>query len=154
MLKLWHDMHWYRTYLHPWILLTYHPIYDIHYLVAETSLTDCSSACGNHKRPENWRSNQTNSTDGCFVEPFLLTDHSDCATSSMLQNNTERCLEAEEHHEVTALFQLDHHLIFVANLLNLVTLYAKHVFKVIGEPFKVYFFAIVVSGIHKKHKTR
>lgn len=148
LLNLWHDLYRNRPYLHAWILLTYHSIYDVHYLVAETCLADSSSSCGNHKRPENGRSDKAYGTDSCFVEPFLLADHGDCASSSVLQDNAERCLQAKEHHEVAALLQLHHHLVFVADLLDLVTLHTKHIFKVIGEPFKVYFFAIVIPGIH------
>ena len=148
LLKLGHDLYWNRSYLHSWVLLTYHSIHNVQYLVAETCLADCSCACGDHEWPEYWRGNQAYCTDCCFVKPFLLTNHGDCAARGMLEDDAECSLKTDEHNEVTALFQLHHHLIFVADLLNLVTLHAVHVLYVIGESFKVYFFAIVKSGVH------
>jgi hypothetical protein len=59
-------------------------------------------------------------------------------------------VQSDEHNEVTPLLELHHYLISVADLLNLVALHAIHVLYVIGEPFEVYFFAIVKSGIHEK----
>jgi hypothetical protein len=64
--------------------LTYQSIYDVQYLVTEACLADCACACGDHKWPEHWRSNQAHGTNCRFVKPFLLTNHGNCATSSML----------------------------------------------------------------------
>jgi len=148
LLNLGHDLYWNRTYLHSRVLLTYNPIHNVQYLVAKACLADCSRACGDHERPEHWRGNQAHGTDCSFVKPFLLTNHGDCAARSMLEDDAKCSLKTDEHNEVAALLQLNHHLIFVADLLNLVALHAVHVLYVIGKSFEVYVFAIVKSGIH------
>ena len=84
MLNLGYDLYGNRSNLHTWILLADHSVYNVQYLIAEACLADSSSACSNHEWPEDWRSYQANGADCCFVKPFLLSYHGDCAASGML----------------------------------------------------------------------
>jgi hypothetical protein len=126
----------------------YQAVHGVEYLVAQAGLANGARARGNHQRPQDGGSDQANRAHGGFIYPFLLPDHRHDAARSALENYAQSCLKTDQGLQVAAFLQLYHYLVSTADLLHLVALDAVHIFKIIGEPFNIYFFAIVKPGIH------
>jgi hypothetical protein len=132
-LNLRHDLYWYWPYLYFRVELTHQAIHYIQDLVAQARLTDRSCTRCNHERPEDRGSDNADSSDGGLIHPFLLANHRQCATAGALQNHGQGGLQADQGFEITALFQLHHHLVIRAEMLGLEALRPVDVFQIAGQ---------------------
>jgi len=128
--------------------LTNQPINNIQDSISEARLAHCPYTSSERERPEHREGNNTNCTNSSLVDPSLLTNHRQRATRSALDRQREGSLHTNQRLKITALLQLNEHLIFVANLLGLVALCQVNVHQVVGKSLNINFFTIVKSCIH------
>jgi hypothetical protein len=117
--------------LDTWILLAHETIDGIDDLIGQRGLFDCARARRNQQRPEHgnkWRGDQAHGAYGGFIHPFLLTDHGDDAAIGTLQGQRQRGLQTDQRGQVATFLELDHDLVFIAELLGLIALRAKDIF--------------------------
>ena len=148
LLDLRHNLHGHRSQAYFRLLLAYQPVYLVQHLVAQAGLPDSPRASRQHERPQHGCGHQANRADGGLVHPSLLADHRYSAPGRVLDNHAQSRLHADQHREITTLLQLHHHLIFIADLLHFIPLYAIFLFKVSRESFDIDFFRVIKSGIH------
>jgi hypothetical protein len=148
LLHLWHQLAGNLAWHQAWALLAHKAVNHVEYLVREAGLSHGSHACCQHQRPEHRHGYYAHGSYCRLVQPLLLPDHCQHAASSALNGHRERRLHADDGLKVATLFQLHHHLIFVADLLCLVALCHVDVHQVAGKPFDVYFFTVIKSCIH------
>jgi hypothetical protein len=129
-------------------LLAHETINHVEHLVREAGLAHGSDSCCQHQRPEDGHGDHADSSYCRLVQPLLLPDHRQHAASSALDGYAKRSLHADDGLKVAALFQLHHHLVFIADLLRLVALRQVDVHQITGKSFDIYFFAIIKSCIH------
>jgi hypothetical protein len=139
-LQLRHDLIGDRTRLDARSLLTHQAIYHIQYLIAQTGLTQCSHASRQSKRPQHRQCNNTDSANSRFIQPALLSHHCQHATCSTLQGQRKSRLHANNCLKISTLLQLYEYLIFIANLLRLVSLNLIRANEIISKSLNIYLF--------------
>jgi hypothetical protein len=107
--------------LHLRHLLAHKTIYHIQDLVAQAGLAQCSNARCYRQRPQK-RHDHTDRANRSFIDPALLTNHSQHAASGFLQCQREGSLHTNNGLEIATFLQLDHHLVLVPYMLRLVAL--------------------------------
>src|SRR2546421_12972392 len=102
----------------------------------------------NHQRPQYRGCNNTNRPHGSLVHPFLLANHRQYPTAGTLYKHTQGRLQTYQSLKITALLQLYHYLLIVANLLYLVPLAAVEILEVRRKMLDIYIIPILKSCIH------
>jgi hypothetical protein len=135
-----HDLIGDRPCLNARSLLTHQAINHIQDLVAQAGLTQRSHSGRQSERPQHWQRNNTDSTNSRFIQPTLLSHHCQHATSGTLQGQRKSCLHANNRLKISTLLQLYQYLIFIANLLRLVSLNLIRANEIISKSLNIYIF--------------
>jgi len=140
LLQLWHDLIRDRACLNARSLLTHQAIHHIQYLIAQAGLTQRSHASCQSKRPQHRQRYDANRANSRFIQPALLPHHCQHAAGGTLYGQRQSRLHANDCLKISTLLQLHQDLIFIANLLSLVSLNLIRAHEIISKSLNIYLF--------------